>query len=323
MKKRAIAIGLVLLLVLVATAAAIRKGERIELRAGNLVLAGRGGFAPEALPKYRNAPIILHGAGHISTVNGELPPILERIEAEFDRHGAIDTTGLGVCTTRKLAATTVAEARRVCGDAIVGKGVGHGVIKFPEQSPIPVSSPLTLFNGPKICHSRSRRLRGRELIDQPHARTRSGGHAAFIQNQRSSDPQSQSDSSWGSLDRPFVHDRGELRARAGACNPSVIGHGYLAVPVPTTYIVPVVIEKINKGVYGYRINVKIPPIAGGYGIPISAKGKVGRKWTFRGQKLSYLSARCETGHLQARGKFSFNDGTLLSGTILKPCTVRR
>lgn len=258
MPTKLIAIVLAISLVFVATAAAIRRGERIELRAGNLVLVGRGGFAPEALPKHRNAPIILHGAGHISTVNGELPPILERVEAEFDRDGAIDTTGLGVCTTRKLAATTVADARRVCSDAIVGEGVGHGVIKFPEQAPIPVSSPLTLFNGP----------------------------------------------------REHGFD-------------TVIGHGYLNVPVPTTYIVPIVIEKINKGVYGYRINVKIPPIAGGYGIPISVKGKVGRKWTFRGQEHSYLNARCETGHLQARGKFSFNDGTVLSGTILKPCMVRQ
>jgi hypothetical protein len=258
-KKRLIAIGLVLLLllVLVASAAAVRFTERIELRAGNLVLAGRGGFAPETLPKHHNAPIILHGAGRVSTVNGELPPILEKVIAEFDRHGALDTTGLGVCTTKKLLATTVAEARRVCADAIVGEGVGHGVIKFPEQQPIRVSSPLTLFNGPK-----------------EHG-----------------------------LD-------------------TVIGHGYLSVPVPTTYIVPIVIERIHNGVYGYRINVKIPPIAGGYGIPISIKGKVGRKWTFEGKRHSYLNARCEVGYLQAKGQFFFKDGTYLAGTVAKPCKVR-
>lgn len=257
MKQKTIAIALVLALVFAASAAAIRFNERIELRVGNLVLVGRGDFAPETLPKHRNAPIMLHGAGHIATVNGELPPILERAIAEFDRHGALDTTGLGVCTTRKLQATTVAEARRVCADAIVGEGVGHGVIKFPEQPPIRVSSPLTLFNGPK-----------------EHG-----------------------------LD-------------------TVIGHGYLDVPVPTTYIVPVVIERIHNGVYGYRVNVKIPPIAGGYGIPIAVKGKIGRKWSFEGKTHSYLNARCETGHLQAKGRFFFKDGTFLAGTIARPCRVR-
>lgn len=246
------------LLAFAAVASAVREIDRIELRAGNLVLVGRGDFAPKALPKYHNAPIILYGAGKISTVTGELPPILERIEAEFDRHGAVDTTGLGVCTTKKLAATTVVRARRVCGDAIVGKGVGHGVVKFPEQAPIPVSSPLTLFNGPK-----------------EHG-----------------------------LD-------------------TVIGHGYLDVPVPTTYVVPIVIEKINKGVYGYRVDVKIPPIAGGYGIPISAKGKVGRKWIHRGKLHSFLNARCEIGHLQARGRFTFNEGTSLAGTVIRLCEVRK
>jgi hypothetical protein len=254
---RVLSIAVIALLAIAATAAAIRDKEVIELRGGNLVLVGRGDFAPEALPKHHNAPIILHGAGHVSTVNGELPPILERVKAEFDRHGALDTTGLGVCTTGKLRATTVATARRVCRDAIVGEGVGHGIIKFPEQAPIPVSSPLTLFNGPKE-------------------------HGFY----------------------------------------TVIGHGYLDVPVPTTYIVPVVIERIHNGVYGYRIDVKIPPIAGGYGIPISVKGKVGRKWTYKGKKHSFLNARCETGHLQAHGVFTFKEAVTLSGTVIKLCKVR-
>ncbi len=255
--KKAIVLGFALLLVFAASAAAIRFNEKIELQVGNLVLTGRGGFTPEALPKRHNAPIILHGAGHVSTLDGQLPPILEKVIAEFDRHGALDTTGLGVCTVQKLQATTVARARRVCADAIVGEGVGHGVVKFPEQKPIPVSSPLTLFNGPK--------------------------------------------------------EHGQY---------TVIGHGYLNVPVPTTYIVPVVIEKIHNGNYGYRINVKIPPIAGGYGIPISVKGKVGRKWTFEGKEHSYLNARCEIGYLEAKGQFFFKDGTFLSGTFARPCKVR-
>jgi hypothetical protein len=34
---------------------------------------------------------------------------------------------------------------------------------------------------------------------------------------------------------------------------------------------------------------------------------------------TYINARCETGRLQARGLFTFRDGTVLSGTFLKPC----
>jgi hypothetical protein len=240
-----------------AAAGAARTYAEIELRAGDLVLVGRGGFAPETLPKYRNAPIVLFGAGRISTVSGELPPILERVEAEFDRHGAVDTTGLAFCTKQRLEATTVLTARRACGEAMVGKGIGHGIVKFPEQAPIPVSSPLTLFNGPRK----------------------------------------------NGLD-------------------TVIGHGYLDIPVPTTYVVPIVIEKVDNGVYGYRINLKLPAIAGGHGIPISARGEVGREWTYKGVEHSFFNARCETGRLQARGVFSFNDDTVLSGTVVRPCNVR-
>jgi hypothetical protein len=37
---------------------------------------------------------------------------------------------------------------------------------------------------------------------------------------------------------------------------------------------------------------------------------------------SQVSARCETGRLQARGQLSFNDDTFLSGTLIQPCEVR-
>ena len=94
------------------------------------------------------------------------------------------------------------------------------------------------------------------------------------------------------------------------------------MPAPTTYIVPVVIETIHDGVYGYRTKATIPKIAGGAGVPISGSLKIGRKWTYKGKKYSYVNARCETGHLQAKGEFTFSDGTFLNGTFLKPCSVR-
>ena len=82
------------------------------------------------------------------------------------------------------------------------------------------------------------------------------------------------------------------------------------------------IEKIHNGVYGYRTKATLPTIAGGSGIPISGHLKIGRKWTYRGQHYSYVNARCETGHLQAKGEFEFKNGTFLTGTFLKPCKVR-
>ena len=230
----------------------------LELRAGNIIIHADGGFSPTALPRHTDAPITLRGGGRLSTVDGELPPILETISIEFDRHGHVETTGLPVCTRAKLIATTVERARRACGGAIVGRGYGKAVVKFPEQAPIPAGSPITLFNGP---------VQGR--------------------------------------------------------NPTVLAHAYLDEPVgPVTFIVPVVIERIDKGIYGYRTKARIPEIAGGYGHPISGHLTVGRRWTNRGVRHSYVNARCETGRLQARGEFTFDDGTVLTGTFLRPCTVR-
>jgi hypothetical protein len=250
--RKKIILGVVLgLLVVAANASAVK------VVAGDLVLNADGGFAPKALPRTHNAPITLHGGGKLSTLSGELPPILETFTIEFDRHGAVDTTGLAVCTKGKLVATDVAAARRACKDAIIGEGFGSAVVAFPEQGPIKVGSPITLFNGPK-----------------------QGG------------------------------------------NDTVIAHAHLNYPGPTTFIVPIVIERIHKGVYGYRTKVKIPKIAGGYGHPISGSAKIGRKWTYKGKKHSYVSARCETGHLQARGEFTFKDGTNLKATFFRPCSVR-
>jgi hypothetical protein len=252
-------IGTVLaLLAVVVTAGAVRKIERVELVAGDLKIVGHGGFRPETLPKYHDAPIEIYGGGKLSTLSGDYPPILKTITFEFDKHGSVDTTGLPFCTAQKLQATTVPKARRTCPGSIVGKGVGHAIVVFPEQAPISISSPITLFNGPK--------KRGFDTI---------------------------------------------------------LAHAYTNVPVATTFIVPVVIEKINKGVYGYRTEAEIPPIAGGAGIPIAGSIKVNRKWTYKGKSHSYVNARCETGHLQARGEFGFKDGTFLTGTFFRPCKVRK
>ena len=267
MRKR-IAAGLIVLGLLVAAATA--SAFHVHLVAGNLVLDAEGGFAPNALPKHENAPVTVHGGGKLSTLSGDLPPILDTFVLEFDKHGALDTTGLATCTKGKLVATDVPAARKACPDAIVGTGFGTGVVKFPEQAPIKVGTPITLFNGPK----------------------------------------------------------------KGPDN-TIIAHAHLDYPGPTTFIIPVVIEKIHKGVYGYRVKVKIPKIAGGYGHPIEGSSKVGKKWTFKGKKHSYINARCETGHFQVRGEFSFKEGPeeapasaaevnqILKATFLLPCKVRK
>jgi hypothetical protein len=102
-------------------------------------------------------------------------------------------------------------------------------------------------------------------------------------------------------------------------NPTVLAHAYLAVPAPTTYIVPVEIQKVNAGPFGFRTEAKIPRIAGGAGIPLEGRLTIGKHWTYKGQKLSYANASCPSGKLQGKVETGFTNGIKLTGIILKHC----
>jgi hypothetical protein len=230
----------------------------LRLQVGKIVLTTDGGFSPTALPKNENAPIKLHGYARIETTDGTPPSPLEQLVLEFDKHGAVETRGLPVCTKNRLIATTTQQARRACPDSIVGKGMGSAEVNFPDQAPIPASSPLTIFNGPK----------------------KNG-------------------------------------------NPTVFAHAYLTVGGPSTFIVPIEIQKVNDGRYGFKTVAEIPKIVNGYGTPKYGELTIGKTWQYKGKTLSYANARCADGRLQAKGQFTFKDGTFLQGTVFRPCTVKK
>lgn len=248
----AVAIGVVALSACLATTA-----SGIRLRAGDILIVGDGQVLPKSLPKDHYVPVRLRIHGRLTTVSGALPPVLERMKFEFEREGEIQTTGLPVCQSADLEATTVPQARKLCPGAIIGTGTGKAIVKFPEQPPIDVSSPLTFFNGPNG----------------------NGRWTVFL-------------------------------------------HAYNTVPVPATILFKITIEKIDNGRFGYLVESEIPKISGGYGIPVAAKLDLGRKWTFAGKRYSYLNRSCATGRIQANGQFSFKDGTVVSGSFLKRCSVR-
>ncbi len=102
-------------------------------------------------------------------------------------------------------------------------------------------------------------------------------------------------------------------------NPTVLVHAHLTVPGPTTFVVPIEIQKVNDGRYGFKTVAQIPRIAGGYGTPTYGRLTIGREWSYRGETLSYINASCPDGRLQAKGQFTFKDGTFLQGNVFKPC----
>lgn len=106
-------------------------------------------------------------------------------------------------------------------------------------------------------------------------------------------------------------------------NPTVLGHAHLDYPAPTTYIVLIEIQKIRNGRYGFKTVADFPRIVNDYGSPIYGRLTIGKEWKYRGKRLSYANAHCADGRLQARAEFSFKNGDAVSGTVFRPCSVRR
>jgi hypothetical protein len=97
-------------------------------------------------------------------------------------------------------------------------------------------------------------------------------------------------------------------------------HTYVNVPAPTAVIVPVKISQIHRGHFGLHADAKIPAIAGGAGSVTKFKLEIGRKFTYKGKKESYLTASCPTGSYFTKGKVLFADGTTMGLTHILPCT---
>lgn len=103
--------------------------------------------------------------------------------------------------------------------------------------------------------------------------------------------------------------------------PSLLGHSYETVPVAKTLLVPVTIEKVSKGRYGFHLEVGVPQIAEGYGTPVLAEATVGKTRTRGGKKVGYLNAHCSGGRLQVKGKLNFENGDIFPALLTSPCHV--
>lgn len=104
-------------------------------------------------------------------------------------------------------------------------------------------------------------------------------------------------------------------------NPTVVAHTWSTYPTVEIFVVVVPIEK-RRGTYGYRARLTVPEIAGGYGVLTHVDAKIGRRFRSHGANRSYVSARCSDYILQTRGRFSFADGTIISGVVYKICQPR-
>jgi hypothetical protein len=99
-------------------------------------------------------------------------------------------------------------------------------------------------------------------------------------------------------------------------------HAYITIPVPAAIVTTVKIKKINKGRYGLLSTATIPKIAGGSGSVTEFELKVDKEFTYKGKRVSVLSAKCPDGKLQGHATAIFEDGTRAATEFVRPCTPK-
>lgn len=145
--RRNLMLALALAAVLSLGVVAVANAVQITLRAGNVVSTFGGDAVPKVLPKNKYAPVKTHIFGKIDTANSNHPPALREVEFDIDKDVKINVKGLAACKPGQLEARDTAAAMKVCGKSKIGSGVSHVEIAFPEQKPLVVKSPLTVFSG--------------------------------------------------------------------------------------------------------------------------------------------------------------------------------
>lgn len=245
--------------------AAVASAKFDVFRAGNIILKADGGVTPKALPKTKMAPATVRVRGVIEAADKGHPEAFREAVIDFDKNGTIETKGLPTCKGNELEARNTKDALKVCGDSVVGSGNGEIQISFPEQRPIPVTAPITAFNGG----------------------TKGGKTTLYI-------------------------------------------HTFITVPVPSAVVTTVTIKKVKKGRYGLSTVAKVPVIAGGSGSVLAFDIKFGKKYSYKGKKVSYIAAKCTDGKFLAnilKAVFKKEDEgpvstTNLKGVVIRPCTPK-
>jgi hypothetical protein len=124
---------------------------------------------------------------------------------------------------------------------------------------------------------------------------------------------------------------GEIIAFNGrrAGKPALLLHFFGGVPIRFTLVVPLLIAHRADGEFGTVLRTRIPKLANGFGSITQIDLSLGRRWTFAGERRSYLSAACqapagftEVPFTFARARFRFEGHPEVRSSLLKTCRVR-
>ena len=102
--------------------------------------------------------------------------------------------------------------------------------------------------------------------------------------------------------------------------PTVILHTYGTTPLQVSLVLVGTVTRINKEGYGPRLDLEVPLLAGGTGALKEFQVKISKKWRYKGEQRSFISAKCPNSKkLKARGTFTYRDGQSLTALSTQTC----
>lgn len=137
-----------------------------EVRAESPLPIFSAGLAPKKLSRTEPVPVRFNISSESQLM--EEPP-LRGFVLEADKNVSIDVDGLPACGFRRLRSPDTAAVEAACADAIVGTGTGEAILAYPENTPIPVSDDLLVFNGGVDGRVTTFHIRGVNPLPHPNA----------------------------------------------------------------------------------------------------------------------------------------------------------
>jgi hypothetical protein len=140
-KAGALGLALLLLSAAIATAAVVQQG--------GLRITVLSQIQPYKLPRTGTAPIAVFVAGALKNAEGGIPPQLNELSVQVNRHGLLQSKGLPACGVGEIQPASTERALETCGDAVIGSGQFWAHIVLAGQEPYPTRGRLLIFNGKK------------------------------------------------------------------------------------------------------------------------------------------------------------------------------
>lgn len=112
--------------------------------------------------------------------------------------------------------------------------------------------------------------------------------------------------------------------------PALLGQIHSTRPFSTSFVVPFAIRKTKRGRYGTAVTASLPRALGDWGHVTGIEMKLSRRYAYRGNRHSFISAGCPApkgfpGAIfsLARTTFGFAGGKKMTSSLTRNCRVRR